>query len=332
MSDLIVVAARHTYLTSLGRLLDAHAMLAELYENNPALSAYSRMRTGLKVLTCDGAAVSLVGGRTLASDGGLSAIVDAQLIYLPAFEAPDADRLEAAAAETELLSAWLRDQHGRGAVIAGAGASVWSLARAGLLGDGQVSIEPRLLPAFRRAFPRLNVDGLHAMSTAGQVMTCGVPALEGEFVTRAFAQAFSPGVAEWLTMRWGAVADLGLPAQSDPLVARAQLWIRERFTQSFRIQDLSATLSVSHQTLIRRFRQSTGATPRDYAQSLRVQAAKMMLRETPRSVSEIAALVGYSDLPSFRDVFKAHEGVTPASFRASARMLRAQGSSAKPGP
>jgi transcriptional regulator GlxA family with amidase domain len=332
VSDVIVVAMRHTYLASLGRLVDAHAMLAELYENNPALSAYSRMRTGLKLLTCEGAAVSLAGGRTLASDGRLSGNIDAHLIYLPAFEAPDADDVEAAPDEAEALSAWLRDQHARGVVIAAAGASVWSLARAGLLGDGPVSIEPRLLPAFRRAFPRLRLEGLHAMSTTGQVMTCGVAAVEGEFVSRAFARAFSPGVAEWLTMRWGAVVDVGLPAQSDLLVARAQLWIRERFTQSFRIEDLSATLSVSHQTLIRRFRQSTGATPRDYAQGLRVQAAKMMLRETPRTVSEIANLVGYADLPSFREVFKAQEGVTPAAFRANARALRAQSSVAKRAP
>jgi transcriptional regulator GlxA family with amidase domain len=331
VSDLIVVAMRHTYLASLGRLLDAHAMLAELYENNPALSAYSRMHTRLKVLTLDGAAVSLAGGRTLASDGGLSGNIDAQLIYLPAFETPDADDVEAALGETEPVSAWLREQHARGVIIAAAGASVWPLARAGLLGDGQVSIEPRLLLAFRRTFPRLHLDRLHAMSTAGQVMTCAAASLEGEFIARVFARAVSPGVAEWLTMRWGAVGDAGLPAQSDPLVARAQLWIRERFTQSFRIQDLSATLSVSHQTLIRRFRQSTGVTPRDYAQGLRIQAAKMMLRETPRTVSEIAALVGYADLPSFRDVFKAQEGVTPAAFRASARALRGQGSAAEPG-
>jgi AraC-like DNA-binding protein len=50
----------------------------------------------------------------------------------------------------------------------------------------------------------------------------------------------------------------------------------------------------------------------------------MMLRETPRTVSEIAALVGYSDLPSFREVFRAREGVTPAGFRARERARRSQ--------
>ncbi|HEY0651036.1 helix-turn-helix domain-containing protein [Phenylobacterium sp.] len=324
MSDLIVVASPHTYLASLGRVLDAHALLAELYDNNPALSVYSRMHTGVKVLTADGAPVSLAGGRTLAADGGLSRNVDARLVYVAAFEAPDAGDVEAALGGSEPLSNWLREQKDRGAVIAAAGAGVWRLARAGLLAEGVASVEPRLTPAFRRAFPRIRVEGLQGMSTAGDVLTCGAPALEGEFVVRAVAQALSPGVAQWLAMRWGAMAEAGLTVQSDPLVARAQLWIRERFTQSFRIQDLSATLSVSHQTLIRRFRLSTGATPRDYAQGLRIHAAKMMLRETPRTVSEIAALVGYSDLPSFREVFRAREGVTPAGFRARERARRSQ--------
>lgn len=315
MPDLAIVASPRTYAASLGCLLDAHALLGELYESNQALSLYSRMSTRLRVLTPGGVAVSLAGGRVLAADGPLGAAGGASLVYLPDFEVVRADEAEAAVAGNDALWTWLAEQQAAGALLAASGMGVWHLAKSGLLEGERVAIGPRLAQAFRRAFPRLEVEPLMPMRTAGRVLTCASAVAEREFVVRALGRALSPGVGEWLTMRWSP----GAEGPSDLLVARAQLWIRERFTDEFRVQDLAAMLSVSHQTLIRRFHLAGGVTPRQYAQGLRIQAARMMLRDTPRSVAEIAALVGYSDLPTFRSVFLAAEGRTPSAFRREVR-------------
>ncbi|MBV9512086.1 MAG: helix-turn-helix domain-containing protein [Caulobacteraceae bacterium] len=323
MPDIVIYAAPQAYAASLGCVLDAYALITEVHQANMSSSAYPwRMVSRTRILTRDGGPVLLAGGRALAADGGISAELDARLIYLAAFHPGIVEDGHACPPFDPGLNDWLRRQRARGAILAGSGASVWPLAKAGLLDGETVAVEPRFAEAFRRAFPRLKIDPLQAMSTAADVMTCASPALEREFVTRAFARAIAPGVGEWLTLRWGEAVEAGIAVPQDPLVQRAQLWIRERYTTNFRIQDLAASLSVSHATLIRRFRQAMGATPRAYAQGLRIQAACMMLRETPRSVSNIAALVGYSDLPTFREVFRAHLGQAPANYRMAVRARR----------
>jgi transcriptional regulator GlxA family with amidase domain len=318
MPELVVATSPNTYLASLGAVLDAHALLGALYESNRPLSDYSHMATGIRVLTADGGPVKLAGGRALASDGAFASAVDPRLVYLSAFEAGGAD-IDTALGPAPAFDDWLRERCAGGSVIAAAGASVWFVARAGLLDGSPACVEPRMVPAFRQAFPRLEIEPVRAMSPAGPVMTCGALGPEREFVARAFAQAISPGVGDWLHMCWGSSAERAAPALTDPLVAKAQIWIRERFTEDFRIQDLATSLSVSHQTLIRRFRQVAGVTPRRYAQGLRMHAAQMMLRDTRRTVAEIAALVGYSDIPTFRAVFQAHVGRTPSAFRLDPR-------------
>jgi transcriptional regulator GlxA family with amidase domain len=313
MPELVIAASPKTYMASLGVVLDAHALLGALYESNRALSDYSHMATGVRVLTVDGGPLRLAGGRTLAADGAFSSASEPRLVYLPAFEAGGDFDPDPAHAAT--LYDWLGERHARGAVIAAAGTGVWLLARAGLLDGAPACVEPRMVPAFRQAFPRLEIEPVRAMTPGGQVMTCGALGPEREFVIRVFGQAISPSVADWLHMCWGSSDERATAALSDPLVAKAQLWIRERFTEDFRIQDLAASLSVSHQTLIRRFREAAGMTPRRYAQGLRMHAAQMMLRDTRRTVAEISALVGYADLPTFRAVFQAHAGRTPSAFR-----------------
>src|SRR5436190_19093190 len=129
----------------------------------------------------------------------------------------------------------------------------------------------------------------------------------------------SPEMGRWLASLIGVdrVERDRLP--DDPLVANAQLWIEQHFTEDFRIGDLALTLSTSHQTLIRRFTRATGMRPREYAQHLRIQAAQRMLRQTHRRVELIATPVGYADARSFRQIFRERTGMSASAYRAGAR-------------
>ena len=44
-----------------------------------------------------------------------------------------------------------------------------------------------------------------------------------------------------------------------------------------------------------------------------------MFIETNRSVTEIAQLVGYTDVPSFRRIFQEAKGSAPSAYRAAVR-------------
>jgi len=47
----------------------------------------------------------------------------------------------------------------------------------------------------------------------------------------------------------------------------------------------------------------------------KVELAKTKLRESNRSVSQIASEVGFHDTSHFISLFKRYEGMTPTSFR-----------------
>ncbi len=63
------------------------------------------------------------------------------------------------------------------------------------------------------------------------------------------------------------------------------------------------------------FRRTTGCSPTEYFNRLRVQRACEMLRTTTISVREIARQMGYPDPYYFSRAFKQQVGVSPAAFR-----------------
>lgn len=74
-----------------------------------------------------------------------------------------------------------------------------------------------------------------------------------------------------------------------------------------------AGMSVYH--FARQFKQTTGESPYQYLIRLRVEKARQLLRETTRSVTEVAFLVGYNSVSQFFEVFGRYTGTTPLQYR-----------------
>lgn len=296
---------------------DAHARLGESFATNPALGDYATMQTRLVIASMDGRPVRLAGGRQLSADERIGAVREGRIVFLPSFQAPDPARALAEVRQATAFHGWLRERHADGAFVAACGAGVLHLAAAGLLDGLACSAPPRLHPAMAQAFPEVPLAENEPIAARGRLFTCARDADNPALVIRLMAEAFSPAVANSLVQR-ERPAGMTLPV-ADALVARAQLWIRDHFASDFRIADLADELGTSHQALIRRFRAAGEETPRAYAQRVRIEAAAISLRETDRSVAEIAQLVGYADIPSFRKVFAARMGMPPGAWRRAQR-------------
>lgn len=317
MSTIVVVASPNTYTSSLGAMLDAYARLAEPYASNPTLGDYARIHTQLWLATSSGSRITLAGGRQVEVDGGFAGPSDIRLIYLPSFQVADPDALADDAVGGASFHAWLR-QHGEAGTIIGAcGASVCHLAAAGLLAGRKIAVHPRLAASIERLYPQIEHDPASTISVAGKIMTCGPDAHNAALVLRLIERAFSIEAMHGLALREPPPehAAAAAPLASDPLVAQAQIWIRDHFASDVRIPVLAAKLGVSQQALIRRFRNAGVGTPRSLVQRTRVESAMSMLAETDRTVAEIAQLVGYTDIPSFRRIFVAVTGLAPSTYR-----------------
>ena len=92
-------------------------------------------------------------------------------------------------------------------------------------------------------------------------------------------------------------------------------YINEYYRQQITLDELAAEFNVSKFHLSREFKKYTGYSPNEYVISVRLSRAKELLRNTARTITEIAQITGCGDVNHFIQLFKSHEKVTPAVFR-----------------
>ena len=68
--------------------------------------------------------------------------------------------------------------------------------------------------------------------------------------------------------------------------------------------------------------QKYGMNFKQYLNDVRIAEAKRLLRESDRTIAEIAFAVGYNSIPHFNRVFRQHTETTPTEYRESARKER----------
>lgn len=105
------------------------------------------------------------------------------------------------------------------------------------------------------------------------------------------------------------------PKGSDWLIDRAEQYIQSYYTSSIKAQEVADVINISPNYFSSLFKQKTGMSFNEYINTLRVEAAKELLQETPFNVNEIAEKVGYREYKYFVDVFKKFTGYTPTKYR-----------------
>jgi AraC family transcriptional regulator len=95
----------------------------------------------------------------------------------------------------------------------------------------------------------------------------------------------------------------------------AEELLHDASDQNLRIAHLAAAVGVHPVHFARVFRQFVGCTPADYLRRRRIERSMVLLRETNRPLSEIAACCGFGDQSHFSNAFRRVHGVTPGRCR-----------------
>lgn len=106
------------------------------------------------------------------------------------------------------------------------------------------------------------------------------------------------------------LGESGRRAATNGLAAAADL-ARRRLGEALRVADLAAAACMSESVFYRSFQNEFGQTPLAYLTGLRVERAQMLLADRRRSVTDVAAQVGFESVSHFIRVYRAHVGRTP---------------------
>lgn len=107
-----------------------------------------------------------------------------------------------------------------------------------------------------------------------------------------------------------------LTAQSHANAPFAALidWMRDNLSEPLDVPRLADRVAMSERTFLRKFTQSTGKTPANFVETLRLDQARNLLA-AGLSLKEIAARTGYSSGAQLSKAFDRRFGMTPMLFR-----------------
>ena len=101
----------------------------------------------------------------------------------------------------------------------------------------------------------------------------------------------------------------------DPFVTQILKIINDNLqNQEFNVKKLAEMLNMSQPTLYRRVKQLTNFTIIELVRGVRLKRSAELLRTKKYSVQEVAEMVGYNDIPTFRKHFVDFYGTTPSTF------------------
>ena len=108
-----------------------------------------------------------------------------------------------------------------------------------------------------------------------------------------------------------------LSNEAQRLVRKAMAFIHAKYAEPISRTDIAQHVSIAEDHLTYCFRQELGTTPIKYLQRYRVNRARQLLKESEKTITEIALLVGFSDSGYFSRIFHRETGMSPDAFRRS---------------
>jgi signal transduction histidine kinase/DNA-binding LacI/PurR family transcriptional regulator/AraC-like DNA-binding protein len=106
-----------------------------------------------------------------------------------------------------------------------------------------------------------------------------------------------------------------LSSEAQRLVRKAMAYVQQNYQETLTRQDLARHVGMSDDYLTYCFRQELGMTPIAYLNRYRITQAKRLLKESDRTITQIALDVGFSDSGYFSRVFRREAGMSPDAYR-----------------
>jgi transcriptional regulator GlxA family with amidase domain len=308
MLKIALYVCPQTVCSSLSMAMDALALANRLAEQ-PLFQ--------LQRFSLDGEAVDL-GFARIQVDGGLNLAEDADIVLLAA----TGSAIDTTLADNAALLPWLAQRPAR-QQLASLCSSAFLLAAAGVLDGRRATTHWALAKQFRQRFAQVTLQIEQLVCQDGHLLSSGgahagldlclhlIGQYGGDWLAQQVANALVFDTQRGAQSRF---APLLPPANHDCSLAPLLHWLQIHHAENIDLNRLACQANCSARTLLRRFKASTGLTPNDYLQRVRISAAQRALR-SQASLEQIAEQVGYADRATFAKRFKQLCGESPGAFR-----------------
>lgn len=255
--------------------------------------------------------------------GGLEAMVDADIVVVPAWNHPEI------AAPVALTDA-LRQAHARGAYVVGLCLGAFVLGDAGLLDGRQATTHWACRELFAQRFPKtdflpdvLYVDDGNVITSAGTVaaIDCCLHIVRlrhgADVANRVARMLVTPphrqgGQAQYI--------EQPVPAlPSEHRLPGVLEWARAHLSEPLSLDALADVARMSRRTFTRRFREATGTTVNKWLAAERIGKAQQLLETTDMPIERLAAEVGFGSSLALRQHFAQQVRISPSAYRRSFR-------------
>jgi transcriptional regulator GlxA family with amidase domain len=269
--------------------------------------------------------------RRVTAAGGLamttSPVGEADVLIVPGFELTGRLDHERTLSSLAIEVGTIRRLHAEGVAIVSICVGAFLLGEAGLL-DGRDSTTSWLFAdELARRHPATRVCADRLVVTDRGITTTAAFSAMYDFALGLVREHHGPDIARG-TARIALVddarsqqtpyVDVGLlPTSGGGFSRSVRRWLDQRLGDPYDLVVMSEAFNVSTRTMLRRFGDETGLSPLGYLQQSRVRRARHLLESTDRTVTSIAAQVGYQDAGTFARLFSRHVGRSPRAYRQS---------------
>lgn len=104
-------------------------------------------------------------------------------------------------------------------------------------------------------------------------------------------------------------------SQTEVRMDRLRILCECNFERQLRLTDVARQLSMNKSALCRMIRHQKGQTFTEYLNSLRLQHAALNLKNSSKSVSEVAFEAGFSSVSYFNRLFRRYFNLSPTEYR-----------------
>ncbi|MFF1716582.1 GlxA family transcriptional regulator [Streptomyces sp. NPDC058268] len=306
------------------RLLDVAAPL----EVFATASRYTGGRYTVRVCTPDGQDVRTSTGLRIAADLPAADVSGADTLVVPGHA-----ELVTFAERPDLVELVAQLAGGAGRVAAVC-TGAFALAAAGLLRGRRATTHWEHAAKLALLYPDITVtaDAIHVQD--GPVLTSAGVTAGIDVCLALVEQDHGPDIARRVArdlvvflQRPGGQSQFSAasraPATSHPVLRPLLDAIAADPAADHRLATLAGRAAVSPRHLTRLFTRQIGATPAAYVESLRLEAARMLL-ERGASVTDAAERSGHGSDETLRRAFARHLGTTPSAYAARFRTTRVE--------